>query len=144
MKRSRETEYRGFYEALQEDVLSYRGEFDRAIVLAPEFFRLMTNLLEDSRTTRECKVLINAAIAYFVAPFDVIPEAVYGPYGYVDDLFLCCYVAKKLTGMVSPEMLEQNWEGEMPLTEVVEEVYTDTVRAIEGRERQILEYVGLE
>ena len=35
---------------------------------------------------------ISAAIAYYVAPDDIIPEEIYGPYGYIDDIFISVYV----------------------------------------------------
>ena len=32
---------------------------------------------------------------YFVPPNDVISEEIYGPLGYIDDIFLCTVVLKK-------------------------------------------------
>ncbi|MFQ5888213.1 MAG: YkvA family protein [Candidatus Hydrothermarchaeales archaeon] len=81
--------FRGFHEILEEGVRNYEGEFHEIINLTPDMFRLFTNLLEDPLVPASSKPIINATIAYFAAPFDALPEEVYGPVGYLDDLFLC-------------------------------------------------------
>ena len=84
--------YTGFYESLSEQIQSYKGKKGDLIELAPPLFKLLTNLLEDYRTPKKARPLINAALAYFVSPYDVYPEEVYGAEGFTDDIFLCLYV----------------------------------------------------
>lgn len=139
------TTFKGFYETLDEQVKDYRGEFDDMIYLCPEFFRLFTNLLEDKRVARRFKPIINATIAYFVAPYDVIPEEVYGPIGYMDDLFLCAYSLEHLLkDGLKDDVIMDAWEGEGDIMPLIEEVLTRAREEIDGKEEKILDYVGLE
>lgn len=143
MGRLRCTDYRGFYELLQEHVTEYRGEFDDIVLLVPDFFRLLTNLLEDARVSKEARMLINAAIAYFVAPYDVHPEEVYGPFGYLDDLFLCAYVIRELRSLLPDEVMEDAWEAEFDLKQITDAVYEKSREGLDEKTDAILKYVGL-
>lgn len=142
MKRPK-TDYKGFYENLVEEIKGYKGKKEEIIELAPELFKLMTNLLEDHRTPNKAKPLVNAAIAYFVAPYDVIPEEVYGPIGFMDDIFLCLYVIKRLREIIEVELLEDNWEGMESLLGIVNEVYPIVEKSVGDDRVKILDYVGI-
>lgn len=135
--------FKGYYEILQENVQDYDGKLKEIIKLTPTIFKLFTNLLEDPLVTRKSKPIINATIAYFVAPFDAIPEEIYGPIGYLDDLFLCAWSIKKLEGQLGYAILENNWEGDMELKRVIDEVSKETEEVVKDKEQTILEYVGL-
>lgn len=143
MKRPK-TDYKGFYENLVEQIKVYKGKKEEIIELAPELFRLMTNLLEDHRTPKKAKPLINAAVAYFVAPYDVTPEEVYGPLGFMDDIFICLYVIKRLRKIMEVELLEDNWEGVESIFDIVNEAYPIVEKHIGDDQEKILDYVGIE
>ena len=85
-----------FYDDLRQDIATYEGRHDDLIYLAPEFYRLLTNLLDDPRLPSRLRPLVSCAIAYFILPADIIPEEIYGPYGYVDDIFLCAFIANQV------------------------------------------------
>jgi uncharacterized membrane protein YkvA (DUF1232 family) len=135
--------FKGYYEMLQESVRDYKGEFQKIIRLTPNIFKLFTNLLEDPLVPAGNKPTINATIAYFVAPFDALPEEIYSQIGYLDDLFLASWSLKKLEEQVGYAVLENNWEGEEELSIVIDEVYNKTREVIGEMENDILEYVGL-
>ena len=143
MVRARGTDYRGFYELLREHISGYRGDFDEVVLLAPDFFRLLTNLLEDPRAPPTARRLITAPLAYFVAPYDVSPEEVYGPIGYLDDLFLCAHVVRQLQTMLPGEVLEQAWEAEFDLPTTTDGVYAKSRAALGEKADEVLRYVGL-
>lgn len=143
MARVRNLDYRGFYELLRDDLASYRGEFDEVVLLAPDYFRLLTNLLEDARVPREARLRIAAALAYFVAPYDVEPEEVYGPLGYLDDLFVCTHVVRELRALLPAEVLEAAWEAEFDLDATTDAVYEKTRKRLGERAAEALAYVGL-
>jgi uncharacterized membrane protein YkvA (DUF1232 family) len=87
--------------------------------------------------------LITAALAYFVAPFDVEPEEVYGPRGYLDDLFLCAYVLEELRSLVPLQVLEDAWEAEFELVPTVQTVLEQSAAALGSKRDDVLRYVGL-
>ena len=53
-------------------------------------------------------------MAYLVMPVDLIPEALVGPVGYVDDVYLMALALLNLTSShaVSRELLLQHWAGD--------------------------------
>jgi uncharacterized membrane protein YkvA (DUF1232 family) len=51
-------------------------------------------------------IILVLAIIYFVSPIDVIPEAIFGPIGYVDDFGLLLFVLKLLTAKVEQKKAE--------------------------------------
>lgn len=143
MARIRNLDYRGFYELLRDDLATYRGEFDQVVLLAPDYFRLLTNLLEDPRVPAEARRTIAAALAYFVAPYDVEPEEVYGPLGYLDDLFVCAHVVRELRALLPAEVLDAAWEAEFDLDATTDAVYDATLQRLGTRATEALAYVGL-
>lgn len=122
----------------------FRGEFDDFILHIPNFFKLLSNLLNEDIDMEDRKK-VNCALGYFVAPKDVIPEEIYGPLGYVDDMFLCCRILKELKEKYGAELLKSCWEFDEDLEEVLNYSYKKSKEEIEERELkdEILEYSGL-
>ena len=57
---------------------------------------LLFRLMRDSRVSATNKVLVGTGIAYFVLPIDILPEAIVGPMGYVDDLILGVFILNRV------------------------------------------------
>jgi uncharacterized membrane protein YkvA (DUF1232 family) len=128
---------------LRDEIKFYEGRHDDLIYLAPDFFRLLTRLLDDPELPVRLRPLIACAIAYFVLPADIIPEELYGPYGYVDDIWLCSYVAEIVHNEVGDDnILTENWEGEAPLMPLISEVLEKEKDLIGNERQKILWYVG--
>jgi uncharacterized membrane protein YkvA (DUF1232 family) len=103
----------------------------------------LTRLLDDPRLPTPLRPLISCAIAYFILPADIISEEIHGPYGYVDDIWLCAYVADVVRHELGGDaILVENWAGEAPLLPLLGEVL-DKERDLIGDERErILWYTG--
>ena len=133
-----------FYQVLKDNIRDYSGKFDDIVYLAPEFFLLMTRLLDDSRVPRSMRPYLNAAIAYFVVPFDPIPEEAHGPYGYIDDVYVCALTAKRiLDELGDASVLEDNWEGEEDVSKTIRDVLGADIDILRERKEEILDYIGL-
>lgn len=132
-----------FDKLLRQEIAVYEGRHDDLIYLAPDFYRLLTHLLDDPQLPPRLRPLIACAIAYFILPADIIPEQLQGPYGYVDDIWLCAYVADVVHRDLGDEAtLVENWDGEAPLIPLIREVL-DKEQDLIGDERQrILWYTG--
>lgn len=137
-------DYKGYYHFLKEELDRFRGEFDDFILHIPNFFKLLSNLLNEDIDSEDRK-RVNCALGYFVAPTDVIPEEIYGPLGYIDDIFLCCYVLKELEEKYGPKLLRSCWEADEDIKEVLDYSYEKSKEEIEERgiKDEILEYSGL-
>jgi uncharacterized membrane protein YkvA (DUF1232 family) len=135
---------KAFDELLRKEIAVYEGRHDDLIYLAPDFYRLLTRLLDDPQLPLPMRPLISCAIAYFILPADIISEELHGPYGYVDDIWLCSYVADVVRQRLRDDgILVENWDGEAPLIPLIREVM-DKEQDLIGDERdRILRYTGI-
>jgi uncharacterized membrane protein YkvA (DUF1232 family) len=134
---------RAFDELLEAEIAQYEGRHDDLIYLAPDFYRLLTRLLDDPQLPRGLRPLISSAIAYFILPADIISEELHGPYGYVDDIWLCAYVADVVRGQLGDAaILEGNWGGEAPLLPLLDEILEKEDDLIGDQRDRILWYTG--
>ncbi len=130
---------------LEKDIAGYSGDFSELIRQAPALYRLMTRLLDDRSLPSRISPLVIAAIAYFILPEDVIPEEKYGPLGYVDDIYLCAFVADQVireTG--SEEIITRNWDGTTPAIPLIGEILSREKDLIGDKKDRIMEYIGYE
>jgi uncharacterized membrane protein YkvA (DUF1232 family) len=134
---------RAFDELLRQEIAVYEGRHDDLIYLAPDFYRLLTRLLDDPQLPVRLRPLISSAIAYFILPADIIAEELYGPYGYVDDIWLCAYVADVVRRQLDDEaILTENWDGEAPLISLIREILDKEHDLIGDERERILWYTG--
>jgi uncharacterized membrane protein YkvA (DUF1232 family) len=138
-----EPEFQDYYDVLSYNLESYKGEYAPFIDNGPALFKFLNDLLISKELASEYRLKISAAIAYYVAPMDVIPEQIYGPYGYIDDIFITAYVIKLLADEHGFSYLEKFWEGDKELKVVVEECYDKSSEILEDKIREVLDFVGL-
>lgn len=136
---------KSYYDFLKYELDNFQGYFDSFILYIPDFFKLLCDLLDDD-VDKQDRRIINSALAYFVAPNDVIPEKIYGPMGYVDDVFVCAAVLKKLQEKYGTEKLARLWDCDEELDAVVNYSYQKSLEILEKQDlaKQVLEYSGLE
>jgi uncharacterized membrane protein YkvA (DUF1232 family) len=133
---------KSFDRLLEEDIATYEGRHDDLIYQAPAFYRLLVNLLDDPMLSGSLRPLLLATIAYFILPADVFPEDLYGPYGYVDDIFLCAYVADHVRKELGEDILVENWDGEAPLSQLILDILSQQEELIGEDLNKILSYIG--
>ena len=73
--------YKEFYDTIKENLNSYNKEYENFIDYTPDIFRLLTDILNTKEIDPQIRLKISSALGYFVAPYDIIPEQVYGPFG---------------------------------------------------------------
>jgi uncharacterized membrane protein YkvA (DUF1232 family) len=128
---------------LEKDISGYDGEFSQLIAEAPALYKMMTRLLDDRALPRSMSPLVIAAIAYFILPEDIIPEEKYGPVGYVDDIYLCAFVANEVAKESgSPDILARNWDGKVPIAKLVKEILDREKELIGDKKDRIMQYIG--
>ena len=96
-------------------------------------------------TDIDCNLRLNisAAIAYYVVPMDVIPEQIYGPYGYIDDIYITVYVLRKIAHEFGYEFLQELWNSEEVVETIIQLCFKDSAEILEDKVEGILTYVGL-
>jgi uncharacterized membrane protein YkvA (DUF1232 family) len=145
-----------FYDRLRERIVravaSRGGKLGettvQAVLLVPDVFVLLLRLLLDRETPGETRSLIGGALAYFVLPIDLLPEAFVGVGGFVDDLVLAAIV---LSAVLSPELEDRArryWSGSDELRSTLGDVVrtADSLLGedVFGRLKGLLQRRGIE
>jgi uncharacterized membrane protein YkvA (DUF1232 family) len=118
-----------FYDRIRNTIQRYIdskgalvGKTAGFLLLVPDVFILLWRLTSDSRVNGKDKVLLGSAVAYYVMPFDLIPEAIVGPVGYLDDLVFGVYVLNKILGSVDASILREHWSGTEDVLDSIQNV----------------------
>jgi len=135
-------EFRGFHEALKKTIDEYDGQYKDLVKHCPRLFELLCRMLNDKTTDWNTKLMIDAALAYFVLPDDLIPD--YEEAGYVDDLFIVCHVLKGIKERGSVELLQSNWKGEEDILRLIDFLHEQSSRIVGSQSLEILRKVGLQ
>jgi uncharacterized membrane protein YkvA (DUF1232 family) len=123
---SRETQ---FYHKLRKTVKIWAGgEKSRAnryadfILAGPDLFMLLVRLSQDDRISRTDKAKLAGAAAYFINPFDFVPEIILGPAGLVDDIALSAYVLHDVLEHTDPAVVREHWEGSTDILDLIRQI----------------------
>lgn len=92
------------------------------LMFAPDLFHLLCKLTIDPAVPASEKVKLAAAIAYFVSPLDLIPEAIVGPVGYVDDIALAAFILNSIINKTDPSVVRKHWAGDGDVLNVISHI----------------------
>ncbi|MDP9119927.1 MAG: DUF1232 domain-containing protein [Acidobacteriota bacterium] len=130
-----------FYDRLREKVLHLTEGHGRpgklsesavkALLLAPDIFILMVRLTLDKEVPGKARALIGGALAYFILPYDLFPEAILGGVGYLDDLVLAVAVLSQTFGGELEPFARKHWSGPGDLREVLRDI-SETAESLVG------------
>ena len=108
-----------FYEKLRQRVVNWidtdtgkKSKWADYILLVPDFFYLLIKLATDDDVPKNEKAKLVLAIAYFISPIDLLPEAMLGPLGFLDDLALSAYVLNGVINNIDQEIVKKYWKGD--------------------------------
>jgi len=90
--------------------------------VVPDVFMLLVRLALDPQVPRATRGLIGGALAYFVLPFDLLPEALVGGVGFLDDLVLATAVLTQALGPELEPQARRYWSGRQELRQVLRDV----------------------
>ena len=123
------SEEQDFYKKLRKKINDWletkagkNKQWSEYILLAPDIFHLLTKLSTDKEIPESKKVKLLAAIAYFISPVDLLPEALFGPVGFLDDIALSAYVLNDIINNVDPKIVSKNWAGDKDILVLVKTI----------------------
>jgi uncharacterized membrane protein YkvA (DUF1232 family) len=124
------------------------GDALKMLLLVPDIFILMVRLTLDKSVPKGARAMIGGALAYFILPFDLLPEAILGPIGYMDDLVLAVAVLSQVFGGELEPYARKHWSGPEDLRVVLRDV-TQASQALlgvslYGRLKKLLARRGIE
>lgn len=133
--------FEDFYDTLVKNLETYTGAYESFIDYGPRLFKLLCDLL-NSDIDQSLRLPICGAIAYYVTPDDVIPENIYGPYGYIDDIYLSSHVLKMVAENHGWELIQNLSSPD--IEEVIVECESKSLEILNDEEiKSILDYCGL-
>ncbi len=96
-----------------------RERIREVLLLGPDLLHLSLHLVRDPDVPKKHKVKLGAAIAYFISPVDFLPEIIFGPFGYLDDIAVLAYVLNALLNDVPEHVVDRYWAGDDTVLNVV-------------------------
>lgn len=92
----------------------------RNMVLAiPDFLMLLLRISRDGRLPRRHRMLAGAAFTYLASPLDFIPDWLFGPAGFVDDLTVMLFVLRQVIAELPEAVVLEHWSGDPRLIPLV-------------------------
>jgi len=117
-----------FYQQMRDSIRTWlKGKgtnykFAEYLLAAPDLFHLLCKLSFDKEVPVGEKAKLAGAIAYFISPFDLLPEALVGPLGYIDDVALAAWVLHGLVNKTNPEIVRRHWAGDGDVLDLVQQI----------------------
>ncbi len=100
-------------------------EATKYVLLIPDIMALFVRLMGDPRVSAQLKAEIAAASAYVIIPIDLMPEAVMGPAGLIDDAIVGMIALNRVVkamGQAGQDVLRQYWDGDEDILRVMEDL----------------------
>ncbi|MGH9837802.1 MAG: YkvA family protein [Blastocatellia bacterium] len=114
-----------------------RSVLKDALMLIPNFLKLLVRLFKDSRVPTTEKALVAGAIVYVISPIDVIPDLI--PFvGQVDDVYLVSLTLLRLLSRSGDDVLREHWGGAGDLASVVDKIVRAARYVLPKRVQEIL------
>jgi len=119
-------------------------EFDVSILYFPDIITLLCALLDEDSVEKESRIMIHVALGYLLVPNDVLPEDVYGAYGYMDDMYLSCIILNNMRSKYS-ELMDRLWTNDTSLEKVLDLCTFRSEKFLEekGLKEKLLKFCGL-
>lgn len=118
-----------FYQSIRNKIHSWmqteEGKDNRwadYILAVPDMFHLLVKLTLDPAVPDNYKAQLGLGLAYFISPIDLIPEALLGPLGYVDDLVVVAYILNNMINETDPELVKKHWAGDQDVLKLVQQI----------------------
>ncbi len=121
----------GFYRQLKQMVLSLTQNFQPGTMLgavgnylkfAPDLFLLLIRLIRDPEVPLPVKMKLFAAVAYCLAPIDIVPDQMPGGIGLIDDLLYVASALHTVFNQVPPEVIQRHWRGQEDLLSLLQRI----------------------
>ncbi len=119
-----------------------RPAVQEAALALPNMLKLIYRLLRDERIPNGTKFFAGGKAVYLVSPIDLLPEAILGPLGKVDDLILAAYTLDRLLKVAGPSVVAEHWDGSREVGELIETILDITAHLVPRPVRTLLERLG--
>jgi uncharacterized membrane protein YkvA (DUF1232 family) len=92
------------------------------LLFLPDMIVLLLRLARDPRVPVGVKAVATLGIGYALSPIDVLPEFLFGPIGFLDDLLIAAAAISYIVNHVHPDLVRAHWPGPGDVLDVVKRV----------------------
>lgn len=118
-----------------------RRTLSDALLLLPNFLKLIARLLKDPRVPRRAKISIGVAAAYVASPIDLIPEVV-PVLGWMDDVLVVMMALDSLIARAGADIVEEHWDGPGDILVLIREAIAASRALVPKRISSILDRIS--
>lgn len=98
-----------------------REKIKEAVMLIPNYLKLIYRLLRDGRVMAAEKAMLLATAVYVVSPLDFLPDAI--PFiGQIDDVLLVALILQRFMNSIDRHILYEHWDGKVDLLDSIEQI----------------------
>lgn len=94
------------------------------VLMLPDLVHLMLDLSQDCRVPQETKRVFHQTAQDIMRGVDYLPQGVIGTVGLIEDAIRVAKQIQTLLPTLSPETIDEHWQGERPLPEAVHYLIT--------------------
>ncbi len=100
---------------------SLREMAREALLLIPNFLKLLYRLVADKRVMASEKAILLGTVMYMISPLDFLPDAI--PFlGQIDDILLVALVLKRFLNSVDRYVVLSHWDGPADLLLAIDRI----------------------
>jgi uncharacterized membrane protein YkvA (DUF1232 family) len=92
------------------------------LLFLPDMIVLLLRLARDPRVPVGVKAVAVLGIGYSLSPIDLLPEFLFGPIGFLDDLLIAAAAVSYIVNHVHPDLVRSHWPGPGDVLDVVKRV----------------------
>jgi uncharacterized membrane protein YkvA (DUF1232 family) len=92
------------------------------LLFLPDLVVLLLRLTRDDRVPAGAKAIAILGIGYTLSPLDLLPEILFGPFGFLDDLVVAAAAVSRIVNHVHPDLVRAHWPGSDDVLDVVKRV----------------------
>lgn len=111
-----------------------------ALAVGPHLVRLSWRLVRDPRVPTRSKVVLGLALAYVVAPVDLLPGPV--PVGLLDDVLIVALALNRMLESVGEDVVREHWDGPGDVLDAVRTLLDLASDLVPHRVRRIVRRIG--
>jgi uncharacterized membrane protein YkvA (DUF1232 family) len=92
------------------------------LLFLPDLIVLLLRLARDPRVPPGAKAIALLGIGYTLSPLDLMPEILFGPLGFLDDVVIAAAAVSRIVNHVHPDLVRAHWPGADDVLDVVKRV----------------------
>ncbi len=132
-----------FEKILKRTVKNYQGKYSETILLCPEIYSLVSDLLFDRNISQKHRSMLLISVGYFMLPQDLYPEDTLGPIGFIDDLMIMIFVLREIKDEYGFEEILMYWRSEKcTLEKLLTENFDELLKDNMPLYNEVIQFVG--